>query len=300
MPVKELADTLAHKGVIRDRLWFSIVAWRDDYKDKLVPGRYRLRQHSSERQVLRVLARKEQARLLVTIPEGLTMSQTAAVLARQRLCDTVAFLRACTDTALLQSFGIPSPTAEGFLFPETYELSTAMSATDIVRILLREFTTVLDSLVRSDSSLVISAGHDRIALNSDRVPSGSVVTLASIVEKEAQVPEEYPIIAGVFANRLRRGMPLQSCATVEYVLGQHREVLSTDDTKTPSPWNTYLHAGLPPGPICSPGRRSLAAALAPARHDYLYFVARGDGSHTFSRTFAEHSAACRRLSSPSP
>ena len=300
MRIGELADTLARKGVIRDKFWFSLVAWHDDYDGKLVPGRYRLRQHSSERQVLRVLARKEPALLMVTIPEGLTMSQTAAGLARQRLCDTPAFLRACTDTALLRSFGIPSPTAEGFLFPETYELSTAMSASDIVRTLLREFATVLDSLVRADSSLVISAGHDRIVRNSDRVPSDRVVTLASIVEKEAQVPTEYPIIAGVFANRLRRGMPLQSCATVEYVLGQHREVLSVADTKTPSLYNTYLHAGLPPGPICNPGRRSLAAALAPARHDYLYFVARGDGSHIFSRTFAEHSAACRRLSAPSP
>jgi UPF0755 protein len=119
------------------------------------------------------------------------------------------------------------------------------------------------------------------------------VTLASIVEGEAKVPEEFPRIAGVFMNRLRRNLPLQSCATVECLLPERKGLLSVEDTKIESPYNTYLHVGLPPGPICNPGRRALAAALNPERNDYLFFVARGDGTHAFSRTFSEHAAATR-------
>jgi UPF0755 protein len=107
------------------------------------------------------------------------------------------------------------------------------------------------------------------------------------------VPEEYPRVAGVFMNRLRRRLPLQSCATVEYLLSKRKRRLSVEDTKIESPYNTYLHLGLPPGPICNPGRRALAAALNPERNDYLFFVARGDGTHSFSRTLAEHAAAMR-------
>jgi UPF0755 protein len=109
------------------------------------------------------------------------------------------------------------------------------------------------------------------------------------------MPEEFPRIAGVFMNRLRRGIPLQSCATVEYLLPERKGILTVADTRIESPYNTYLHAGLPPGPICNPGRRALAAALNPERHDYLFFVARGDGTHAFSRTLAEHAAATRAV-----
>ena len=126
------------------------------------------------------------------------------------------------------------------------------------------------------------------------------VILASIVEKEAVVPAEVPVIAGVFLNRLRRRMPLQSCATVQYILPRHREVLTYADTRVESPYNTYRHEGLPPGPIASPGRRALAAALRPADTDYLFFVARGDGSHAFSRTWREHEKAKRRISRGAP
>jgi UPF0755 protein len=150
--------------------------------------------------------------------------------------------------------------------------------------MVRQFFSVLSEL--RDSSRV------------PRPPSLTpiqVVILASIVEREAKVQEEFPRIAGVFMNRLRRHMPLQSCATVEYLLPERKGILTVADTRIESPYNTYLHAGLPPGPICSPGRRALAAALSPERNDYLFFVARGDGTHAFSRTAAEHAANCRAL-----
>ena len=120
-----------------------------------------------------------------------------------------------------------------------------------------------------------------------------MVILASIVEGEAKLDSERPIIASVFLNRLKDGMPLESCATVEYVLGTHKEKLSYQDVRTPSPYNTYLHYGLPPGPICNPGLASIKAVLYPAKTNYLYFVAKGDGSHEFSTTLAEHVIASR-------
>jgi UPF0755 protein len=190
---------------------------------------------------------------------------------------------------LLRELGVPGPTAEGFLFPETYEMGTAEKPEDIVRRMVQQCFTVLRELKATDS-----AGRPGRP-SSLLTPPSSVLTLASIVEKEAQVPAEFPRIAGVFANRLRRRIPLQSCATIQYALPERKDVLAVEDTKYPSPYNTYLHTGLPPGPICNPGRRALAAAMRPERHDYIFFVSRGDGTHVFSRTAAEHNAACARV-----
>lgn len=175
-------------------------------------------------------------------------------------------------------------TAEGYLFPETYEFLTGAPPSDVVRRMLHQFSSVFAEL--RDSSP---------APRSSPLAPSQVVILASIVEREAKVPEEYPRIAGVFLNRLNRHLPLQSCATVEYLLHERKGRLSVEDTKIESPYNTYLHVGLPPGPICNPGRRALTAALNPERNDFLFFVARGDGTHIFSRTAAEHAANCRTL-----
>jgi UPF0755 protein len=222
---------------------------------------------------------------MVTIPEGYTMSEVAEVLAERGVCPADSFLSACMDTGLLRQSGVKAATAEGYLFPETYEFLTGSEPADVVRRMLRQFFSVLSDL--RDSS--------RLTPHSSLSPS-QVVILASIVEREARIPEEFSRIAGVFANRLRRGLPLQSCATVGYLLPERKGRLSVEDTKFESPYNTYLHLGLPPGPICNPGRRALAAALNPERHDYFFFVARGDGSHIFSHTFSEHAAASRKPS----
>jgi UPF0755 protein len=218
---------------------------------------------------------------MVTLPEGLTKTDVAAIVDSLRICPDTAFLAACRDSALLRDFGIDGPSAEGYLFPETYELGSAMSAPEVVRVLVRQFFTVWNGLGSDDSRSGLSL-RER-------------VTLASIVEREARMASEYPLVAGVFVNRLRRRMPLQSCATVEYVLPERKTRLDAADLAIESPYNTYLHLGLPPGPICNPGRAALAAALAPTRTDYLYFVYAGNGRHVFSRTFAEHEAARRRL-----
>jgi len=275
MPFAELTDSLLARGVVRNRFRLTTLARFHSYERRIVPGRYHLRPGTDEARVLQLLSRELPALVLVTIPEGLTCRQVAGLLAESGICRAERFLDASADTLLLRELSIPAASAEGFLFPETYQLSTAEQPADIVRRMAQQCFNVLGD----------PAGRDLLA----------VVTLASIVEKEARVPDEFPRVAGVFANRLKRRLPLQSCATVQYVLPERKTVLTLEDTKYPSPYNTYLHVGLPPGPICNPGRRALAAAVSPERHDYVFFVARGDGSHIFSRTAAEHDAACARV-----
>jgi UPF0755 protein len=281
--VRAIADSLVAKKVIGSRPLFLFYAWYYNYNTRLQAGRYHLSVGTGERRVLKLLAGEERAVAMVTIPEGYTMNQVAEVLAERGVCPADSFLSACMDTSFLRQFGVDDATAEGYLFPETYEFLTVSQPADVARRMIEQFFSELYSL----------RDHPLTARPVRLTPS-QTVTLASIVEREARVTDEFPRIAGVFYNRLRRGMPLQSCATVEYLLPERKERLSVEDTKLESPYNTYLHSGLPPGPICNPGRRALAAALNPERHDYLFFVSRGDGTHEFSRTLAEHAAAKRR------
>jgi UPF0755 protein len=277
MSASEVARVLKTAGVIDEEYVFRLRCWYEDCGADIHPGRYRFPRHSSPRAVLRVLTGRAPSCTMVTIPEGYTMWQTASVLAAGRVCDSAAFIAACTSASVLRAARVPFATAEGLLFPETYEFLTGTEPAAVVERLVEQFWKVVAEL-----------GPHRPDLS-------DIVTLGSIVEREAQVSSERPVIAGVFRNRLRRDIPLMSCATVEYVLPERKAVLGYEDLRTPSPYNTYLHPGLPPGPICSPGRASLLAALKPARHDYLFFVSRGDGTHIFSRTAAEHDAAVRRV-----
>jgi UPF0755 protein len=276
--IRALADTLAAKQVIGSKPLFLFYSWYYNYGSRIRPGRHRLSVGTGERRALKLLSGEEPALVMVTIPEGLTMWQTASVLDANGVCDSTEFIAACHDTALLRATRIPYATAEGFLFPETYEFVTGTKPAAVVSRLAAQFWSVYPELESVANMLA---------------DPGAMVILASIVEREARVPPERPVISGVFRNRLHRNLPFQSCATVEYLLPERRGRLSVEDTKLESPYNTYLHTGLPPGPICSPGRASLLAALRPERHDYLFFVARGDGTHIFSRTATEHAAATR-------
>jgi UPF0755 protein len=280
----ELADTLVAKQVIGSRPLFLFYSWYYNYGHRIRPNQYHLSVGTGERRALKLLSGEEAVVAMVTIPEGFTMNQVASALAERCVCRADSFLSACLDTILLRKSGVNAASAEGYLFPETYEFLTGSPPAEVARRMVRQFFTVFARLRDSSS-----------APRPSSLTSSEIVILASIVEREAKVPEEFPRIAGVFTNRLRRHMPLQSCATVEYLLPERRGLLSVEDTKTESPYNTYLHLGLPPGPICNPGRRALAAALNPERNNYLFFVARGDGTHAFSRTAAEHAANCRTL-----
>jgi UPF0755 protein len=280
MGIRALADTLVAKQIIGSRPLFLFYTWYYNYGTRLRAGRYQLSVGTGERRALKLLAGEEPAVAMVTIPEGYTMNEIAEALAERGVCRADSFLQACLDTNLLRKSGVTAATAEGYLFPETYEFLTGSRPSDVVRRMVRQFFSVLSELRAPTPS-------------PQPLAPSQVVILASIVEREAKVWEEFPRIAGVFMNRLRRHLPLQSCATVEYLLPERKGRLSVEDTKLESAYNTYLHIGLPPGPICNPGRRALAAALSPERNNYLFFVARGDGTHAFSRTAAEHAANCR-------
>lgn len=233
----------------------------------------------------------------VTIPEGFSRFDVADRLASRAICGREAFLSATTDPALLSSLGVPGTSAEGYLFPDTYELEVGIAPREIVRRMVETFRARTGTLFEEHAA----------ALAALHATTHDVLVMASILEKEAIVSDEQPVIAGVFWNRLRRAefVPhrLQADPTVSYGCAVapeaapscarfdgHRITRSmTNDAL--NPYNTYRNDGLPPGPISNPGLSAIEAALVPARHDYFYFVARGDRRHTFSRTLAEHDAA---------
>lgn len=219
----------------------------------------------------------------VTLPEGLTAAETARRLAAAPLVDAAA------APELIRGFdprrsGFALGTVEGILFPETYHFGPRTTADQILGMMMKGFRGALPE------------GYEVRLLELD-LTLAEAVTLASIVEREARIEADRPLIAAVFLNRLAKGMKLESCATVMYALGGWRERLLISDTRTASPYNTYLNPGLPPTPICSPGRSALRAVFAAPATDFLYFVARGDGGHVFSKTFAEHQKAIRRIRS---
>ncbi len=276
---RAIAESLKTQGVIRSPLEFRILARLTGRQGRLRSGLYRFRPRTEELAVLLALSRGGATSTMVTIPEGWTQHQVAAELDRRGICPAPDFLAACARPELLRELGIAGPTAEGYLYPETYDFALDAEPAAVIRQMADQLELVWAEVA---------------GLEPGPLPPREVVILASIVEREAELAEEFPLVASVFANRLRRGMPLQSCATVAYVLPERKAVLSYADTRIESPYNTYLHAGLPPGPICNPGRRALAAAFAPARTDYLYFFSKGDGGHVFSATWSEHQAAQRR------
>jgi UPF0755 protein len=208
------------------------------------------------------------------------MEQIAAAFGRDNWVDPDKFLALCRDASFIRSLGIEAPTLEGYLFPETYALVRGeVSEQSLVTRMVRHFDQVWKALDKPDP------------LPLDR---HQLVTLASIVEKETGNGEERPIIAGVFYNRLHKKMRLQSDPTTIYGLANFNGNLTRKDLHTATPYNTYVIHGLPPGPICNPGRASLEAVLHPAEVDYLYFVSRNNGSHQFSATLEEHNRAVHR------
>lgn len=214
--------------------------------------------------------------LSFTVPEGLTIEQTARKVAEQVSLDTAVFIGLCRDSKFAEELGASATSLEGYLFPDTYRMAPGASAREIIRRMFAQFRQVYGAL--------------RVAPAGERYSQHEIVTLASIVEKEASLAPEQTHIAGVFHNRLERGWALGADPTVRYALKKFSGPLRVSELKNPSPYNTRIHAGLPPGPICSPGRGAIAAALAPLETRDLYFVAKWDGSgaHDFSASNAEH------------
>jgi UPF0755 protein len=272
-----VAELLAGAGVTEHPRLFRFYLYLTGRDSELKAGTYSLDAPACFCDAADVLVAGKVLTVRFTLPEGLDAEQMALRLGREGICDAGEFLSAAARLAF-ERYRVNSP--EGFLFPDTYEVPAGFTAGEVAGLLLDRGDRVW--------------GEELEKSGRTEVDRYETLTLASIVQAEGADFAEFPRIAGVFANRLERGMNLESCATVLYALGEHKQVLEYADLKVESPYNTYLHAGLPPGPIDNPGRAAIAAALSPEAHDYLFFVSNGDGTHTFSRTLAEHNLARAR------
>lgn len=275
---------LEDSSLVRFPHLFALRArWRGTAGD-LKAGRYVIPADASWTEILDILERGAVETRPFTIPEGYSARQVARVIADITGTSMDSVVELTADSLFAAELGVPGPGLEGYLFPETYRVAEGLRPRVLLRILAEgyhRFWTV----------------ERRIQLNSSGHTEREIVTLASIVEKEARVVDEMRTIAGVYANRLRIGMLLQADPTVQYALGSPQSPLlyASIDSVADHPYNTYTHAGLPPGPIASPGAAALEAALEPADVPFLFFVARSDGSHEFSRTLREHNNAKIRI-----
>ena len=284
----EIGDKLEEAGVIQSARLFQVLTSLMGIGDKLAPGEYEFERGKTALTAVRRISQGITAAVVVTIPEGLRSEEIGELLERRGVISAEEFRRALSDqyTASFLSELPPGTRLEGFLFPATYGFARDASGHEVLQQLLEAF----DERHREHLRPTISSGGGR-SLH-------EIVTHASIVEREARVPEERPLIASVFVNRLELGLPLQADPTVQYTLGSDpanvrafgywKRELSVTDLEVDSPYNTYGNPGLPPGPIANPGLDSLLAAADPADMNYLFFVARPDGSHVFAETLQEH------------
>jgi len=269
---------LQEQGVVRFPFLFSSVA-RLLGKDRSVrAGEYRFHTSMSPAGILEMLCRGTVVLHKVTIPEGLTVKQIAAILEQKGFVLREEILALSRNDGFVQALGFEGESLEGYLFPDTYHLAMGLSPQHILEAMVRRFRALY--------------GPGMHARQAERGWSlHEVVTLASIVEKETSCKEEKPLVASVLMNRLKRGMPLQCDPTVIYGIEDFDGNLTREHLRTPNPYNSYLNKGLPPGPICNPGLDSLKAALYPADTSYLYFVSKNNGTHQFSSTIADHNRA---------
>ena len=278
----EAADSLSRANLVGWRKMFRLYARVTGGDRNIKPGTYLLRHGTPWKDIISALHGGHGLVNTITIPEGYTISQITPLLARTLKVPVESVQAAVRDTALLARLDVPNPTLEGYLFPDTYAFPLGTTASQAVREMVYDFER------RWKPDWDAKAADLKINRN-------DLVTMASIVEREARVPEERPVIAAVYYNRLRKGMLLQADPTVQYALGHHVGRVLYKDLAVASPYNTYIHKGLPPGPVASPGVASLAAAANPANVPYLYFVASRDGHHEFRMTLQEHTSAIREV-----
>lgn len=281
-----VSGILEQNDIIRSRLAYALFSiWH--YRRRPQAGEYFFDHPVNSREVFWKVAHGQVFVHTVTVPEGWTMFDIAAELGREGVCNRGDFLIAARDTSSVSDLAPNATSLEGFLFPSTYEFTRRATCEQVVKRMVQDFRAVWETLPVSDATQ-----------SPRRLTPAQVVTLASLVERETPNAEERPVVAGVFYNRLRQGYPLQCDPTVQYAMelqGHPAAGVRPKDLHVNSPYNTYRHRGLPPGPIANPGEASLRAALAPAPTDYLYFVANDQGGHFFSRTLAEHNRNVARL-----
>jgi UPF0755 protein len=276
--VAGIASRLAAAGVVPDALTFRIAARLSGDERRLQAGEYRFDAPASPVDIVGRLARGDVFVRAITFPEGHTIAEMAAIFEKSGIGSRAEFERAARDGSAVGDIDPGAENLEGYLFPDTYALPRGAGAEGTVAAMVARFKAAFDSELRE-------------AAMADRWSARDIVTLASLVEKETAAAEERPLVAAVYRNRLKVGMPLQCDPTVIYALMKMRRWngnLTRADLGLNSPYNTYRFPGLPPGPIASPGKASLEAAVHPADVPYLYFVSRNDGTHAFATTLAEH------------
>ena len=276
-----VAETLQTRGLIRSAELFAFYARMSGRRRTIQAGTYDVPPGATNRELLELLSTGRPALRRLVVPEGLFLAEVAATVEQQLGIPAERFLAAARDSALRARLAVPTPTLEGYLYPSTYLVRTDADAGAVVRQMVAEFETVWREEWHARLDTLDLTRHE-------------LVTLASIIEGEVRHAPDRPYVSSVYHNRLRQGMRLQADPTVIYALGRRRRLFERD-YQLRSPYNTYLVDGLPPGPIGAPSEESLAAALYPARTDFLFFVARADGQHIFSRTYAEHRRAIQEV-----
>lgn len=282
--IDNISDILYKKCLIKDQLVFKLYAKKNNMVENLKAGTFELNKSMDVKEILTKLSKSygTKGNIKVTIPEGYEIKQVAKKLSDEGLVSEEKFLELAGNKKNFESDYLflkdleEDQSLEGFLYPATYELNDNMTEEDIIGEMLKAFENIYEQSIKPK-------------LKNKSLNLNQIITLASIIEREGKLDNERPLMSAVFYNRIQKGMPLQSCATVQYILGERKAALSTEDTRIDSPFNTYINKGLPPGPIASPGKVSIESAIDPADVDYLFFVLTGeDGSHTFTKTYEEH------------
>jgi UPF0755 protein len=271
----EIIDLLAREGVIRNELGFSLLAIVQGKARHMKAGEYLFTNSMFPDEILSKLVRGDELFHTFTIPEGYNLFQVAKLVREAGLAEENRFLDKAKDPSFLSSLKIEGSSLEGYLFPDTYRFRKSAGEGEILKTMVNRFNQMYDETYEKRASEL-------------RFTREQVVILASMVEKEAGVPWEKPLIAAVFENRLKKRMKLQSDPTVIYGLTNFNGDLTREHLNSDTPFNTYRFEGLPPKPIANPGKDSIIAVLYPADVNYLYFVSRNDGTHCFSKTLKEH------------
>lgn len=276
-----VAGRLKEAGAIRSSIGFAFLAALRGSAKSLKAGEYEIPQDATTVTILGLLESGKVRSHVILFPEGATVSDLARFLEADRLAEAQEVLRLSRDRGFLQKLGVEAATLEGYLFPDTYSFTKGMTAEDILARMAHRLREQITPEIQERAQAQGLTLHE-------------ILTLASIIEKEAVEPDELPLISAVFWNRLKRRMPLQADPTVRYAAGKDGRALTRKDLKVDSPYNTYRRQGLPPAPIANPGKAAIIAALNPAKVNYLYFVSMDDRRHFFSSTLEQHNSAVAR------
>jgi len=276
-----IASKLKKEGIIKSRVVFMVEALRRGVYKEFKAGEYAFYPWQSLSEIFETLKKGKVFLHRITVVEGATLWEIAELLEKNKVTSSQKFLELAENKEFIRQLGLPGPTLEGYLYPETYYFAKNTPPEMVLKVMTDKFKEVWKEIEGS-------VGVKGLSMQ-------EVVTLASIVEKEAFYEREKPVIAAVYLNRLKKGMPLQADPTINYALKNFRRLTYKDYYQVKSPYNTYLHNSLPPTPIGNPSKSSLLAVLKPAKVNFLYFVASGDGGHIFSRTYQEHLQAISRI-----